>query len=261
MLNLTCPLAFFDLETTGTEPVKDRIVEISVLKIFPDGTKETHTFRVNPGIPIPHPASKIHNIFDTDVAGEPLFKEIAGKIVSLLEDSDLAGFNSNQFDIPLLAEEFSRAGIDFDIKKRKFVDIQAIYRKMEPRNLGAAYKFYCGKTLENAHQAEADVTATFEVLMAQIERYPGFKNTVDFLAGFANHKKNADLAGRIVFDDKGVEVFNFGKHKGKPVEEVFIKEPSYYHWMMNGEFAAYTKKVVTEIYNKSREKKSVGSGQ
>ncbi|MCF8370882.1 MAG: 3'-5' exonuclease [Bacteroidales bacterium] len=246
-LNLKKPLAFFDLETTGINIVSDRIVEISILKVHPNGNQETKTYRVNPTVPIPDKVSKIHGIYDQDVADKPPFKDIAREIAAFLDGCDLAGYNSNMFDVPLLAEEFIRAEVDFDMKKRRLVDVQVIFHKMEQRTLGAAYQFFCGKSLENAHSAEADTTATFEVLKAQLDRYENLQNDMDYLAGFSSHNKNADFAGRIVFNSKGEEIINFGKHKGKKVEEVFEKEPSYYNWMMEGDFPLYTKKVLTSI--------------
>jgi DNA polymerase-3 subunit epsilon len=247
ILKLTKPIAFFDLETTGVDVAKDRIVEIAVLKVYPGGDKEMKTKIVNPEIPIPKEISAIHGITNEMVKDKPTFKEIATELYQFIEGCDLAGYNSNKFDIPLLAEEFLRAEIDFDISKRRLIDVQTIFHKMEKRTLSAAYKFYCNKDLENAHSAGADTEATFEILNAQIERYDELKNDVDFLSEFSRHHKFADLMGRIVFNKDGVEVFNFGKHKGKPVEEVLEKEPAYYHWMMNGDFPLYTKKVLTQI--------------
>jgi DNA polymerase-3 subunit epsilon len=246
-LDLKKPIVFFDLETTGVNVASDRIVEISILKIHPDGKKEVKTRRVNPEIKIPTGSSEIHGIYDEDVKDEPTFKSLAKSLATFIANSDLAGFNSNKFDVPLLMEEFLRVGIDFDLKSRKLVDVQNIFHKMEQRTLVAAYKFYCGQELINAHSAEADNTATYEVLKAQIEKYGELENNVDFLSEFSMRNKTADLMGRIVFNDKDVEVFNFGKHKGKPVSEVFEKEPSYYNWMMKGDFPLYTKKVLTEI--------------
>jgi DNA polymerase-3 subunit epsilon len=260
-LNLTKPLAFFDLETTGINVGSDRIVEICILKAKTDNTTETKTWRVNPGMPIPEFSSKIHGIYDKDVADCPVFKELAPKIAEFLKDCDLAGYNSNKFDVPVLVEEFMRADVDFDLKNRRLVDVQNIFHIMEPRNLTAALKFYCGKPLENAHSAEADVTATYEVFLAQLQRYENtemedgkgnfFKpvqNDVNILSTLTTAKnKNADLAGRIVYNEKGTEVFAFGKHKDKSVEEIFSKEPSYYNWMMNGDFPLYTKKIITQI--------------
>ncbi|MDY0254755.1 MAG: 3'-5' exonuclease [Tenuifilaceae bacterium] len=253
-ISIKNPLVFIDLETTGIDVVNDRIVEISALKIMPNGKQELKTRRVNPTIPIPAEATAVHGITNDDVKDEPTFKEMAKSLAQFLEGCDLAGFNSNKFDFPLLAEEFLRADVDFDFRKRKFIDVQTIFHKMEKRTLEAAYKFYCEKELEGAHSAEADTLATFEVLKAQLDRYPDLQNDIDFLAEFSTHKQNADFAGRIIYDESGVEVFNFGKHKGKPVEDVFAKEPSYYAWMMNGDFPLYTKKVLTNIYLRMRQK-------
>lgn len=253
-LNIKNPLVVFDLETTGIDVVKDRIVEIAVLKIFPNGNRESKVRRINPGIPIPPEATAVHGITDEDVKDAPSFKEIAKSLANYIEGCDFAGFNSNRFDLPLLAEEFLRAGVDIDLKKRKFIDVQTIFHKMEKRTLAAAYKFYLDKDLENAHSAEADTNATFEILCAQVERYPELKNDVDFLSEFSSFNRNVDFAGRIILDDNGVEVFNFGKHKGKPVVEVLKAEPSYYSWMMNGEFPLYTKKVLTAIYLQMKQK-------
>ncbi|TCN72893.1 3'-5' exonuclease [Acetobacteroides hydrogenigenes] len=246
-LNVKNPLVFFDLETTGIDMVNDRIVEICILKVFPDGRTEVKTRRVNPTIPIPAQATAIHGITNEDVKDCPTFKEIAKSLVQLIEGCDFAGYNSNKFDLPLLAEEFIRAGIDFDLKKRKFIDVQTIFHKMEQRTLVAAYKFYCDKDLNNAHSAEADTVATYEVLKAQLDRYPELKNDIDFLSDFSAKTRNVDFAGRIVLNDKDVEVFNFGKHRGRPVVEVLETEPGYYAWMMNGDFPLYTKNVLTRI--------------
>lgn len=246
-LNLKNPIVFFDLETTGISIATDRIVEISILKINVDGSREERNHRVNPQMPIPAQSSAIHGITDKDVKDCPLFKEIARSIAAFIDKCDIGGFNSNKFDIPLLAEEFIRAGIDFDIKKRKFVDVQTIFHKMEKRTLEAAYKFYCNKSLENAHSAQADTLATYEVLLAQLDRYPELQNDIDFLADFSSHNKSADLAARIVFNEKNEEVFNFGKYKGRKVAEVFDTDQGYYGWMMNGDFSQDTKKVITAI--------------
>ncbi len=247
-LKLTKPLAFFDLETTGINVSKDRIVELSVLKVMPDGSEHKKTWRINPTIPIPEKVTKIHGITDEDVKDKPTFKELAKEINDFFENSDLAGYNSNKFDVPLLVEEFLRAGFDFDIKNRKLIDGQVIFFKKEPRTLSAAYEFYCGKKLENAHTAEADVFATYEVLKAQIERYDDLKNDVQQVSKFSTQNKNADFAGMIIFNDEGKETFNFGKHKGKTVEEVFTREPQYYTWIMKADFPLYTKKILTPIY-------------
>lgn len=246
-LNLTKPLAFFDLETTGVNIGADRIVEISILKLMPDGTKQIKTKRVNPGKPIPADASKVHGIYDADVANEPLFKDLAHELLLFIGNADLAGYNSNRFDIPMLADEFIRVDVDFDMKGRRFIDVQNIFHKMEQRTLTAAYKFYCNKEIENAHSAEADIEATFQVFEAQLNRYENLKHDIDFLHDFTRMNENVDLAGRIIFNDKKQEVFNFGKHKGKAVTEIFNKEPSYYDWMMNGDFPAETKKVLTVL--------------
>ena len=246
-LNLKNPIVFLDLETTGVDPSRDRIVEISLVKVMPDGTKEVKTRRINPEMPIPPAATAVHGITDEDVKDCPRFREIAKSLAAYIEGCDFGGFNSNKFDIPVLAEEFLRAGVDVDLKKRKMVDVQNIFHKMEQRTLVAAYKFYCDKDLENAHSAEADTLATYEVLMAQPDRYEELKNDIDFLADFSSRSQFVDYAGRIVYDEKGVEVFNFGKHKGRSVAEVFREEPSYYSWMMNGDFPKYTQKVITEI--------------
>jgi len=254
-LNLTKPIAFFDLETTGLNIASDRIVEISIIKIMPNGDKETKTKLVNPTIPISKEASAIHGISNDDVKDKATFKEIANELDEFIEGCDLGGFNSNRFDIPLLAEEFLRAGIDFDISKRNLVDVQNIFHKMEKRTLVAAYKFYCDKDLTDAHSAEADTTATYEILEAQIQKYDELENDMSYLADFSQQTKNVDLLGRIVYNEKGVEVFNFGKHKGKSVEEVYQKEPGYYSWMMNGDFPLYTKKTLTQIIDRIKEEK------
>ena len=247
MIELTKPLAFFDLETTGITIGSDRIVEISILKLMPDGEKLIYTKRVNPEIPIPAGASKVHGIFDQDVAHEPVFKQLAPEINAFIGNADLAGYNSNKFDIPMLVDEFLRVGVAFDMKGRRMVDVQNIFHKMEQRTLAAAYKFYCNKEIENAHSAEADILATFAVFEAQLQRYPTLAKDVDGLHQFTAMTQNVDLAGRIVFNEKKEEVFNFGKHKGRPVSDVFSKEPSYYEWMMNGDFPAETKQVLTAL--------------
>jgi len=249
-LKLAKPLAFFDLETTGLNISSDRIVEISIVKILPNGDKEIKTKRINPTIPISKESSSIHGIYDKDVKDKATFASVAKELADFIEDSDLAGYNSNKFDIPLLAEEFLRANIDFDVSKHKLIDVQNIFHKMEQRTLVAAYKFYCNKDLTNAHSAEADTTATYEILEAQLEKYPDLKTDTSFLSEFSQTTKNVDLLGRIIYDNKNVEIFNFGKHKGKPVVEVLEKEPGYYSWMMNGDFPLYTKKVLKEIKDK-----------
>ncbi|MGP8215052.1 MAG: exonuclease domain-containing protein [Bacteroidia bacterium] len=246
-LSLNSPIAFIDLETTGTSIGSDRIVEISILKLLPDGNQEVFTFRVNPTIPIPAEVSAIHGISDKDIKDSPTFKELAPKLFQIIDPCDLAGYNSNKFDIPLLVEEFLRAGVDFDMQNRKCIDVQNIFHKMEQRTLSAAYRFYCDKDLVNAHSAEADVKATFEILMAQLQKYDSLQPNVTYLHNFSAVNDNVDLAGRIVRDKKGVEVFNFGKHKGKPVMEIFKSEPSYYNWMMEGDFPLSTKRVITML--------------
>ncbi|WP_121666292.1 3'-5' exonuclease [Mesonia aquimarina] len=246
-LNLTKPICFFDLETTGTNIAKDRIVEIAILKVFPNGNKESITLRVNPEMPIPPEVTKIHGISNEDVAGEPTFKALSKKIFEFIKGCDLGGYNSNRFDIPLLAEEFLRVEIDFDIKNAVAIDVQTIFHKKEKRTLEAAYKFYCDKNLENAHSAEADTMATFEVLESQLDRYPDLENDTKWLAEFSAHKKFADFAGLLAYNKEGKEIFSFGKHRGKLVEKVLDEEPGYYGWMQNADFPLYTKKVLTAI--------------
>jgi len=253
-LNLKNPIVFFDLETTGINPATDRIVEISYLKIHPNGKEESRTYRVNPGIPIPKEASEIHHITDEMVADCPGFKEVGQIIANDIKGCDLAGFNSNRFDVPLLAEEFLRNDIDLDMSARKLIDVQVIFHKMEQRNLRAAYRFYCDKELEDAHSAEADTRATYEVLKAQLERYPELKNDVEFLAEFSTQNRNVDFAGKFIYNNKGEEVFNFGKYKDISVEEVLKKDPGYYGWMMNGDFALNTKNVLTKLRLRSLQK-------
>lgn len=246
-LNLKNPIVFFDLETTGVNIVTDRIVEISYLKIYPNGKEESDTIRVNPTIPIPKKSTEIHGITDEDVKDAPSFVELAKTLSKILEGSDLAGYNSNKFDIPLLVEELLRANVDIDLSKRKFVDVQIIFFKKEQRTLSAAYKFYCNKELENAHSAAADTKATYEILKSQLDRYNDLSNDIEELSKFSSHNRNVDFAGRIIHEDDNIERFNFGKYKGKSVEEVFRKDPAYYAWIMNNEFPLYTKKVVTNI--------------
>jgi DNA polymerase-3 subunit epsilon len=246
-LNLKNPIIFFDLETTGINIAADRIVEIAYLKVDLNGNETSKTQRVNPEMHIPEHVTEIHGISDEDVKDCPTFNEIARSLAKELEGCDLAGYNSVRFDIPLLAEEFLRSGVDIDLKRRKFVDVQVIFMKMEPRTLSAAYKFFAGKELTDAHSAEADTLATYEVLQAQLDRYPNLENDIGKLAEFSAHNRNVDFAGRIVYNDEDVEVFNFGKYKGKPVTEVLQKDPGYFGWMMNGDFPLYTKKVLTSI--------------
>lgn len=246
-LKLNKPLCFFDLETTGTNVVSDRIVEIAILKIYPNGNKESKTWLVNPEMKIPAEASAIHGITDEKVASEPTFKELSHTIWNMIKDSDLAGFNSDRFDIPLLAEEMLRVGIEFDLKNRNTVDVQAIFHKMEQRTLSAAYRFYCDSELNDAHSAAADTRATYEVLLAQIEKYPELENDVKKLSEFSHRKKAVDFAGFIILDDDGEEAFSFGKHKGRKVLDVLEKEPGYFGWILNADFPRYTKKVLTQI--------------
>ena len=252
-LNLKRPIVFFDLETTGVDTAKDRIVEVSMIKVMPDGEEVVRTRRINPQMHIPEQASEIHGITDEDVKDCPTFAQVAKSMAQFIEGCDFGGFNSNRFDLPMLVEEFLRAGVDVDFKNRKFIDVQNIFHKMEQRTLVAAYKFYCSKDLTDAHSAEADTRATYEVLKAQLDRYSELQNDVAALAEFSSRGETVDYAGRIVYNDKGEEVFNFGKYKGVKVSEVFQREPSYYDWMMNGDFPLYTKKVITEI--RLREKK------
>ncbi len=246
-LRLKRPIIFFDLETTGVDTARDRIVEVSMIKIMPDGEEITRTRRLNPGMPIPPEATAVHGITDDDVRDCPTFPQVAKSLAQFIQGCDFGGFNSNRFDLPVLVEEFMRAGVDVDFKRRRFVDVQTIFHKKEQRTLVAAYRFYCDKELEDAHSAEADTRATYEVLQAQIERYDDLENDIDFLAEYSSQGNAADFAGRILYDEQGCEVFNFGKHRGRTVEEAFRLEPSYYDWMMNGDFPLYTKKLITEI--------------
>lgn len=235
------------METTGTDISKDRIVEISVLKVFPNGNRESKTWLVNPTIPIPKGASDVHGITNERVANEPTFKELAKTIHNMIKDSDLAGYNSDRFDIPLLAEEMLRADVDFDLGNRVTVDVQTIFHKMEQRTLRAAYKFYCGKTLDNAHSAQADTNATYEILKSQLDRYDELENDMKKLSEFTSRKQAVDFAGFIVLNDKNEEIFTFGKHKGRKVEEILEEEPGYFGWILNADFPLYTKKVLTAI--------------
>ncbi len=266
-LHLKRPIAFFDLETTGVNISADRIVEISILKVMPDQSEHVLTKRINPEMPIPLQSSLIHGIYDTDVAEEPTFSEVAAEIATFIGDADLGGYNSNKFDIPLLMEEFLRAGISFSLDNRHFVDVQNIFHQMEQRTLKAAYRFYCDKSLDDAHSAEADVRATYEVLLSQLDRYQGVTwedkagnistpvvNDVEALHKFTNLSRPVDFAGRMVFDEQGQEIFNFGKHKGRTVESVFEQEPSYFQWMMQGDFPLYTKQCLEVIWKRFKEK-------
>ena len=246
-INLVRPICFFDLETTGINISKDRIVEISVLKIFPNGNKESKTWLVNPKIPIPTEVSNIHGITDVMVVNEPSFDSIGVHVKDMIDKCDLGGFNSNKFDIPLLAEEFLRNEIDFNLEKVKCIDVQNIFHKMEKRTLGAAYKFYCQKDLIDAHSSKADTLATFEVLEAQIEKYSELENNVDFLSDFSSRNKSVDLAGFIIYNKDNIPCFSFGKHKGKTVDFIIENEPGYLGWILNSDFPMYTKKILTKL--------------
>ncbi len=247
-LNLKRPIIFFDLETTGTNIMSDRIVEISIIKIWPNGKEEVKTKRINPGMPIPPEATAVHHITDDDVKDAPHFAQIAKSLADFISDSDIAGFNSIRFDIPLLAEEFNRTNVEIDLHRHRFIDVQNIYHKLEPRTLVAAYKHYCGKNLDDAHSAEADTRATYEVLLAQLEQYPDtLENDVDKLATFSMMNRNVDFAGKVVLNDKGEEIVNFGKHKGKRVVDVLVSDPGYYAWIQQSAFETDTKRVFTRI--------------
>ena len=247
MLQLTKPLSFFDLETTGVNVAEDRIVEISIIRLNTNGKEQVFTRLVNPDVPIPVEATAVHGITDERVASEPVFRQLASEVINFIGDSDLVGFNCLKFDVPLLMEEFLRNGFDFDMHNRKVIDVQNIFHKMEQRTLVAAYRFYCGKQLEDAHSAEADNRATMEVLMAQVEKYDELENNVNFLHDFSRRGSSVDFAGHIVGDSNGIPVFNFGKFKGRPVIEILKQQPSYYGWMMEAQFPSYTKKVLTEL--------------
>ena len=255
-LKLEKPIVFFDLETTGVNIGSDRIVEIAILKVHPNGNKESYTWLVNPEIEIPAEATAVHGITNEKVVTEPTFKELAEKVNQIIADCDLAGFNSNRFDIPLLAEELMRAGIDFDMENRKAVDVQVIFHKKEQRNLSAGYEFYCGKVLEDAHSATADTNATFEILNAQIEKYEDLGVTVEELSEFSSHSKRADFAGFILYNDQKQEIFSFGKYKGRLVEEVLKENPGYNSWIQNADFPLYTKKVLQKISERLRKPKT-----
>lgn len=246
-LKLSKPICFFDLETTGTDVVKDRIVEISILKIYPNGNKESRTWLVNPTIPIPAEATQVHGISNERVANEPTFKELARTIYNMIKDADLAGYNSDKFDIPLLAEEMLRADIDFDLGNRVTVDVQSIFHKMEQRTLSAAYKFYCGKELTDAHSAAADTQATYEILQAQLDRYPSLENDVKSLSEYSFKKNALDFAGFLALNENGEEIFTFGKHKGRKIADILQQEPGYFGWILNADFPLYTKKTLTRI--------------
>ena len=258
-LKLDRPLVFFDLETTGVQIATDRIVEISILKVYPNGNRESWTKLVNPEIEIPKEASDIHGITNEKVVNEPKFSELAAKVSTMIDGCDLAGFNSNRFDIPLLAEEMLRAKVNFDMQDRKAIDVQVIFHKKEQRNLSAGYEFYCGKTLDRAHSAEADTLATFEILEAQLEKYDDIESDVNFLSDFSSHQQRADFAGFILYDDNMEEVFSFGKYKGRKVADVLRENPGYYSWMQNADFPLYTKKILEGVKNKMNPKKAVNT--
>ena len=253
-LQLSRPIAFIDLETTGVNISVDRIVELAIVKIMPDGSRQVKRKLINPLMPIPASASAIHGITDDMVKDAPSFKQVANEVKQFIDNCDMGGYNSNRFDIPMLIEEFLRIGIAFSVEGKKMVDVQKVFHMMEQRTLSAAYKFYCQKTLDDAHSAEADATATWEVLEAQIERYPQIGNTVESIVKFTGEDDIVDFARRFV-KEKGIEVFNFGKHKGKPVAQVLKEEPQYYDWMMKGDCAMNTKQKLTEILNRTLLKK------
>ena len=250
-LQLTRAIAFIDLETTGVNLSSDRIIEVAIIKILPDGTRQVKRKLINPGIPIPPQSTEIHGITNEMVKDAPTFKQAGNELKQFIESCDMGGYNSNRFDIPMLMEEFLRAGMDVDLSSRRMVDVQHIFYTMEPRTLTAAYRYYCDKELVNAHSAESDVNATIDVLLSQINRYPQLGNTVDSILGVIGEEKVVDYARRFLFDDKGVEVFNFGKHKGRPVVDVLRAEPQYYDWMMRGDFPLHTKQKLTEILNRT----------
>lgn len=265
-LKLKRPLAFFDLETTGVNIATDKIVEIAILKVMPDGEEQVYQKRINPGMPIPLSSSVFHGIYDEDIKEAPKFKELAPEIAAFIGDADLAGYNSNKFDIPMLMEEFLAAGVNFSLEGRSFVDVQNVFHQMEQRTLKAAYRFYCEKNLDNAHTAEADVRATYEVLKAQLTKYENVAfenkhgevshpviNDVEALHTFTNLTRPVDFAGRLVYDDEGEVTINFGKHKGKKVTDIFDAEPSYYAWMQNGDFPLYTKKVLENLWSQYKD--------
>ncbi len=255
MLQLNKPLAFIDLETTGVNPGTDRIIEIAIVKILPDSTRSVKRKILNPEMPIPKASSDIHGITDEMVKDAPTFRQVANELKQMLDGCDIGGYNSNRFDIPLLVEEFLRVEVEFDMKGRKLVDVQKIFHQMEQRTLGAAYKFYCSKTLEGAHSAEVDASATHEIFLAQLERYPALGNTLDTVLKAIGEEVIVDFARRFIMEN-GVEVFNFGKFKGRAVSDVLRSEPQYYDWMMKGDFPQYTKQKLTEIYTRTLLKKA-----
>lgn len=247
-LNLKRPIIFFDLETTGLDIAKDRIVELCYIRVEPNGNEEARCIRINPEMHIPEVASSVHGITDDDVKDCPTFADVAPQLAATFEGCDLAGFNSNRFDLPLLAEEFMKAGVNIDLSHVQAIDVQNIYHKLEKRTLAAAYKFYCGRDLENAHSALADTQATYEVLQAQLDHYPNdLQNDVDFLAEFSRMNRNIDFAGRFVYDESGKELINFGKYKGKAIKDVLSRDPGYYSWIMQGDFTLNTKQVLTKL--------------
>lgn len=254
-LKLERPIIFFDLETTGTDILNDRIVEISLIKVNPDGSEFERTRRINPEIPIPAEATAVHGISDADVADEPKFSQIAHSLADIFTGCDIAGFNSNRFDVPMLDQEFQRAGVRLDFTEVRFVDVQTIFHKKEPRNLIAAYRFYCDKDLEGAHSANADIRATFEVLKSQLDKYPDLENDISFLSEYSSHTRNVDFMGRLIYNDDRKEVINFGKYKGRLAEDVLRKDPSYYTWILNGDFAQNTKDAFSVIYNRIKASK------
>ena len=255
-LKLVKPIVFFDLETTGLQIAKDRIIEIAILKIFPNGNKESKKWLINPTIPIPKETTKIHGITDKKVENKPTFSDIADEINKIIHNCDLAGYNSNKFDIPLLAEEFLRIGIDFNMKNRKSIDIQNIFHKMEERTLVAAYKFYCNKKLENAHSAESDTNATHEILLAQLDKYEELKNDIDFLADFSEKNgKCVDIAGFIRYNKQGVEILSFGKYKNITLKKIWSENPGYFSWFNQADFPLYTKNVMKKFSDKMKLKK------
>ena len=256
-LNLRKPIIFFDLETTGTNITRDRIVEISIIKIMPNGEEIERTRRINPGMPIPAEATLIHHITDADVADCPTFRQVAKSLAQMFTGCDIAGYNSNRFDIPMLAQEFSRADVSFDFSKARFIDVQTIFHKKEQRTLVAAYRFYCDKDLDGAHSANADTRATYEVLKAQLDRNPDLPNDIEALAEYSSQNKNVDLMGRLIFNDKNQEVINFGKYKGRVAEEVLARDPSYYEWISRGDFPQNTIDAFAKIYMRVKQKKQV----
>jgi len=259
-LKLEKPIVFFDLETTGVQIAKDRIVEISILKVFPDKNKESKTWLVNPTIPIPEEITAIHGISDEKVAKEPTFKELASEIAELIHNCDLGGYNSNKFDIPLLAEEFLRAEVNFDMKNRKTIDVQNIFHKMEKRTLVAAYKFYCDKDLTDAHSAEADTTATYEVLLSQLDKYDELENNVSFLSKFSEiGGKFADIAGFIRYNKEGKEMLSFGKYRGITLKQIWNENPGYFSWINQADFPLYTKNVMRNFADKMKLEKKFNS--